>query len=251
MESNMSRTLGIIGAGAVGQTVARLAIAGGWNVVLSNSRGPRSLTDLVTELGPKARAATVAEAAIAGDLVVAAVPLIAHAQLPKRELAGKIVIDTMNYTVERDGHLPELDSNELTSSGMTQRHLADSRVVKAFNNITTDHLAALPRPKDVADRNALPIAGDDTEAKKEAGALLSDLGFDAVDVGDLGQSWRFGPNTALYALVYAGEEMPEGLYGPEVLQWFLGTPGGPVPAGQVARLAAEAVRGRADVFFDD
>lgn len=247
----MSRTLGIIGAGAVGQTVARLAIAGGWNVVLSNSRGPQSLTDLVAGLGPNARAATAAEAAAAGDIVVAAVPLIAHTHLPKRESAGKIVIDTMNYTVERDGHLPELDSNELTSSGMVQRHLADSRVVKAFNNITTDHVAALPRPKDVADRTALPIAGDDTEAKKETGALLEDLGFDAVDVGDLEESWRLGPNTALYALVYAGEEMPEGLQGPEILKWFLGTPGGAVSAAQIARLAAEAVRGRADVFFDD
>ncbi|WP_026117964.1 NADPH-dependent F420 reductase [Nocardiopsis alkaliphila] len=246
----MSRILGVIGAGAVGQTVARLAILGGWQVVLSNSRGPQSLADQVARLGPRARAATSTEAAAVGDIVVAATPLIAHTRLPQRELAGKVVIDTMNYTVERDGHLPELDSNELTSSGMVQRHLADSRVVKAFNNITTDHLAALPRPKGVTARTALPIAGDDTGAKKEAEALLDDLGFDAVDVGGLEESWRFGPNTALYALVYAGEEMPEGLHGSEVLQWFLGTPGGPVSAAQVARLAAEAVRGRADVFFD-
>lgn len=245
----MSPTLGVIGTGQVGGALARLAVTAGWNVVLSNSRGPESLTGLVAELGASARAATPAEAAAAGDLVVASTPLYAYVELPVRELAGKVVIDTMNYTVERDSHLPELDANELTSSGLVQHHLEGSRVVKAFNNITPAHLNALSRPAGAADRTALPIAGDDPGAKKEAAELLDALGFDSVDVGDLEESWRFGPNTPLYALVYAGEELPEGLSGLAALEWFLQTPGGPVPAERVERLAAEAVRGRADVYF--
>lgn len=245
----MSQTLGVIGAGQVGGALARLAVTAGWNVVLSNSRGPETLTGLVAELGDRARAATPAEAAAAGDIVVAATPLRAHTDLPVRELAGKIVIDTMNYYVERDTHLPELDSNELTSSGLVQRHLVGSRVVKAFNNITPAHLSALSRPAGAADRTALPVAGDDQGAKKESAVLLDALGFDTVDVGDVEESWRFGPNTPLYALVYAGQELPEGLRGLAALEWFLQTPGGPVPAERIEQLAAEAVRGRADVAF--
>lgn len=244
----MPKTLGLIGSGLIGGTLARLAVDAGWNVVLSNSRGPQTLGDLVAGLGERARAATPEEAAQAGDLVVATIPLHAHDQLPKAALAGKTVIDTMNYYPARDGNIAELDSNESTSSELVQRHLAESRVVKAFNSISAKHLLSLARPAGSPDRSALPIAGDDTTAKAEAANLLDALGYETVDLGSLSESWRSEPNTPLYCLPYAGE-LPSGLGPQELMQWFSESPGAPLPAEQVKALAAAAVRGPAGVSF--
>ncbi|MEV6419428.1 NAD(P)-binding domain-containing protein [Streptomyces sp. NPDC051662] len=202
-------TLGLIGSGRIGSTLARLGVAAGLDVVLSNSRGPETLAELVAELGPRARAATPAEAAAAGDWVVVTVPLKNYRQVPVAPLAGKVVLDTNNYGQERDGQIAELDAEETTSSELLQRHLPDAHVVKAFNNIFFLHLAALTRPTGAADRTALPIAGDDPEAKASATRLLDLLGFDAVDVGTLADSWRFQPGTPAYGVPYAQD--PQGL----------------------------------------
>ncbi|MFC7103750.1 NADPH-dependent F420 reductase [Nonomuraea rubra] len=99
-------TIAFIGSGHIGGTVARLSVAAGYDVVLSNSRGPETLKDLVAELGPRARAATPAEAAAAGDLVVVSIPLRAYRDVPVEPLAGKPVLDTNNYYPQRDGNLP-------------------------------------------------------------------------------------------------------------------------------------------------
>lgn len=157
-------TLGLIGSGNIGGTLARLAVNAGLDVVLSNSRGPQTLSDLVAELGPRARAATPAEAGAAGDWVVVTVPLKNYLQVPVAPLAGRTVLDTNNYYPQRDGNLARLDSGETTSSGLLQEHLPQSRVVKAFNNIYFGHLASLARPAGSPDRTALPIAGDDLDA---------------------------------------------------------------------------------------
>ncbi|MFD0788421.1 NADPH-dependent F420 reductase, partial [Micromonospora azadirachtae] len=148
-------TLGLIGSGYIGGTLARLAVDAGFDVVLSNSRGPETLRDLVDELGPRARAATPLEAAQAGDLVVVSVPLKAYTAVPPEPLAGKVVMDTNNYYPQRDGQIAELDSGATTSSELLQRHLPQARVVKVFNNINYRHLRTLPRPAGAADRSAL------------------------------------------------------------------------------------------------
>ncbi|MET8768877.1 NADPH-dependent F420 reductase [Streptomyces sp. NPDC004658] len=240
----MNRTLGLIGSGMIGGTLARLAVNAGWKVVLSNSRGPDTLADLVAELGANARAATPAEAARAGDIVVVTVPLHAYDKLPAAELTGKTVIDTLNYYPERDGRIAALDNDELTSSELVQRHLSGARVVKAFNSIGAKQLASLARPAGSPERSGLPIAGDDADAKKEAAELLDALGYDAVDVAPLAESWRSGPNTPLYCYPYVGD-MPTGLTPEELMLWFFETPGVPVPAERVRELAACAVRGPA------
>src|ERR1700759_5332181 len=116
-------TIGIIGAGHIGSQVARLAVANGYNVVISNSRGPETLSELVSELGPRARAATVAGAARAGDIVVVTIPLKNYRSVPVEPLAGKIVIDTNNYYPQRDGRIPELDDESTTTSELLQAHL--------------------------------------------------------------------------------------------------------------------------------
>ncbi|UUU29797.1 NAD(P)-binding domain-containing protein [Streptomyces sp. CA-210063] len=237
----MTKTLGLIGAGNIGSALARLAVAAGLNVVLSNSRRPEALADLVAELGEQARAATPAEAAQAGDLVVATIPLSSYDKLPAAALAGKIVIDTMNYYPDRIGHIAELDAGGLTSSTLVQRHLADSRVVKAFNNIDFVRLFTAARPAGADDRSALPIAGDDTAAKAQVAELLDALGYDAVDTGTLDDSWRSEPGTPVYVQPYLPAQ-PEGLTDEEMGRWFFEAAGVPVPAAKVRELTETAVR---------
>jgi predicted dinucleotide-binding enzyme len=196
-------TLGLIGSGHIGGTLARLAVDAGLDVVLSNSRGPQTLSGLVDELGPRARAATPAQAAADGDWVIVTIPLSAVGMVPREPLVGKTVIDTGNYFAPRDGTIPELETRELTDSELLQRHLAEAHVVKAFNNINHQHLRALPRPVDAADRTSLPIAGDDPDAKKQAVELLSLLGYDSVDMGPLSESWRSQVGTPAFCLPYS------------------------------------------------
>ncbi|WP_329063322.1 NADPH-dependent F420 reductase [Amycolatopsis sp. NBC_01480] len=148
------KTLGLIGSGHIGGVLARLAVDAGLDVVLSNSRDPQTLSGLVRELGPRARAATPAQAAAAGDWVVVTIPVGAVGTVPAEPLAGKTVIDTGNYWAPRDGAIPELEARELTDSELLQRHLTGAHVVKAFNNINYQHLEALPRPVGAADRTA-------------------------------------------------------------------------------------------------
>ncbi|TYB69570.1 NADPH-dependent F420 reductase [Nonomuraea sp. PA05] len=198
-------TIAFIGSGHIGGTVARLSAAAGYDVVLSNSRGPETLQDLVAELGPKARAATPAEAAAAGDLVVVSIPLRAYRDVPAEPLAGKTVLDTNNYYSQRDGDFAQLEDGSTTSSELLQQHLPASAVVKVFNNIYFEHLKALPRPSGASDRSALPIAGDDAAAKQEASAFLDAIGYDAVDAGPLAEGWRFQPGTPVYGGSYAGD----------------------------------------------
>ena len=241
----MTKPLGLIGAGNIGGTLARLAVAAGLDVVLSNSRGPETLTGLVTELGERARAATPAEAAAAGDLVVASLPLHAYDRLPTAALAGKTVIDTMNYFPPRDGRIAALDDGELTSSALVQRHLADSRVVKACNNLLPTSLLTLARPAGAPDRSALPIAGDDPAAKAQVAKLLNALGYDTVDVGTLADSWRFEPGSPVYLQPYLPGQPPQGASLEQYRRWAMETPSVPVPAARVRELIDSAVRGPA------
>jgi len=196
-------TVGLIGSGKIGGTVARLAVAAGYDVVLSNSRGPDTLKELVDELGPRARAGTVAEAAAAGDLVVVSIPLRAYRSVPAEPLAGKPVIDTNNYYSQRDGNIDVLDDASSTSSELLQQHLPTARVVKVFNNVFFKHLAALARPAGAPDRSALAIAGDDPDGKAAVTAFLDAIGYDAVDAGPLGAGGRrFQPGTPAYGTPY-------------------------------------------------
>jgi predicted dinucleotide-binding enzyme len=220
-------TVGLIGSGRIGGTVARLAVAAGHQVLLSNSRGPDTLKDLAAELGPLARATTGREAAEAGELVVVTIPLRAFPSVPARPLAGKVVIDTCNYYPQRDGQIPELDSGALTSSELIQRHLPESAVVKAFNNIYHRHLASLARPSGAADRSYLPIAGDDAAAKVAVTDFLDSIGYGAIDAGPLAEGWRQQPGTPVYGAPYGS---------------FQDEKGSPASAGAIRQALAAAER---------
>jgi predicted dinucleotide-binding enzyme len=191
-------TVGLIGAGQIGSQIARMAVRHGYDVVISNSRGPETLAELVAELGPRARAATPAQAASAGDIVVVTVPLKHYRQVPVSPLAGKIVIDTNNYYPQRDGQIPELDNESTTTSELLQAHLPSSRVVKAFNHIYASQITTDGRPAGANDRRALAIAGDDAHAKATVTRMLDEFGFDTVDIGPLSESWRIQRDTPGY-----------------------------------------------------
>ncbi|MGH8636050.1 MAG: NADPH-dependent F420 reductase [Burkholderiales bacterium] len=204
-------TIGFIGAGNIGSQLARLAVAHGYRVVVSNSRGPETLSGLVAELGTSARAATPIEAARAGDLVVVTVPLKNYRQVPVEPLAGKIVIDTNNYYPQRDGHIPELDNESTTTSELLQAHLPTSRVVKAFNHIYARELTTDGLPAGAKDRRALVIAGDDPGAKSPVTHLLDQFGFDTVDAGPLKEGWRIQRDTPGYGPRRNREELRKDL----------------------------------------
>jgi len=204
-------TIGLIGAGHIGSQLARLAVAHDYNVVISNSRGPETLSGLVAELGPKARAATALEAATDGDIVVVTVPLKNYRSVPVEALKGKVVIDTNNYYPQRDGHIPELDDESTTTAELLQAHLPTSKVVKAFNHIYAAELTTHGQPAGTKNRRALVIAGDDREAKGTVTRLIDQFGFDVVDAGALKEGWRIQRDTPGYGPRRTAEELRKDL----------------------------------------
>ncbi|CAN5886195.1 NAD(P)-binding domain-containing protein [soil metagenome] len=205
------QTIGIIGAGHIGGQIARLAVANGYRVVISNSRGPETLSSLFAELGPAARAATPAEAARAGDMVLVSVPLKHYRSVPVEPLAGKTVMDTNNYYPQRDGQIPELDNESTTTAELLQAHLPTSKVVKAFNHIYAAELTTHGQPAGTPNRRALVIAGDDAESKGVVTRLLDQFGFDTVDAGPLKEGWRIQRDTPGYGPRRTAEELKRDL----------------------------------------
>jgi predicted dinucleotide-binding enzyme len=183
--------IGVIGSGNIGGTAARLFAAAGHDVAVANSRGPASLGDLVAELGHRGRAATVEEAAAFGEAVLVAIPLRAYDALPPAPFAGRVVIDANNYYPGRDGQRAELDDGATTSSELLAAHVEGARVVKAFNTMYFETLAAEGAPDATRDeRLVLFVAGDDAEAKALVCELIEQIGFAAVDTGSLAEGGR-------------------------------------------------------------
>jgi 8-hydroxy-5-deazaflavin:NADPH oxidoreductase len=211
MTINGVKTIGLIGAGNIGSQVARAAIASGYDVVLSNSRGPETLADLVFELCQEARPGTSEEAAKAGDLVVVAVPLRAIGNIPVEPLVGKVVIDTNNYYPRRDGNIAALDDASVTSSELLQARLPGAHVVKAFNHIYARQITTDGTPPGTRNRRALAIAGDNPGAKVRVAELIDGFGFNVVDAGPLAESWRIQPGTPGYVQQLNAEELTAAL----------------------------------------
>ena len=201
--------IGILGAGNIGATAARLFVGAGHEVAVSNSRGPESLRELVAELGPKAQALTIASASEFGEAVLLAVPWGFPEALPHPELLrNKIVIDAMN-PYHPDGGFYDLAGS--TSSELVLERIPGSRLVKAFNTIYYVHLADRGR-KDLPldDRHTIYVAGDDSEAKKVVARLIEEIGFAAVDTGSLREGGRLQePNSPIYDKTYNAREARE------------------------------------------
>ena len=172
----------------------------GYQVVISNSRGPETLADLVGRLGPNATAGTPEEAAEAGEWAIVTVPLKALDTIPVGPLAGKIVLDTNNYYWERDGRIAELDDKQTTTSQMLQAHLPTSKVAKAFNHIGAAEILTAGTPAGTEGRRALATASDSAEAAQFVTDLYDAFGYDTVNIGPLADSWRVERDTPAYGV---------------------------------------------------
>jgi predicted dinucleotide-binding enzyme len=203
--------VGIIGAGHIGSTLARGLSDRGYEVVISNSRGPESLEGLVAQYGENVTAGTVTDAATAGDVVIVTVPLKAYQDVPVEPLAGKIVLDTNNYYWERDGHIAALDEKAATTTGLLQAHLPDSKVAKAFNHIRSDQILTDGAPAGAPDRRALATASDHPDAAAFVTALYDEFGFDTVDIGSLAESWRVERDQPAYVVEQTKDELEANL----------------------------------------
>ena len=193
--------VGIIGSGGIGTAVATRLLAAGHRVRISNSRGPQSLAALAQALGDNASAATVEDAAGFGEVVVVATPLAAIDTLPARALAGKVVVDANNYYPARDGQIAVLDDGETGSSELLADRVPGARVVKAFNTMWSENLLHKGALHGAPERLALPVAGDDDDAKRLVFGLIDDIGFDPVDAGTLRDGRRQQPGTPVFNTV--------------------------------------------------
>lgn len=198
--------IGIVGAGRIGAVAARLFVDAGYEVAISNSRGPMSLHPLVGELGSRARAATVADAARLGDAVLLAVPWHVKEALPNSGLLrDKVVIDAMNPYNPEGGFF---DLGSSTSSEEVLKQLPGARLVKAFNTIYYEHLATRGRRDlPVEERHAIYMAGDDAAAKATVGKLIESIGFAPVDTGSLREGGRLQqPDSPIYNQTFTARE---------------------------------------------
>ena len=188
--------IGIIGAGNIGKTLAKLFADVGHQVAISNSRGPETLQSLVAELGGKVQAMSTTEAADFGEIVIEAIPFMSYGELPVEAIGDKIFVTASNYYSGRDG---EIDLGSLSDSEFFTQNLTKARVVKAFNTIWSEHLATqgdLSKP--IAERRVIFVAGDDDAAKRHVSDLIEQIGFGAVDTGSLHQSKQQQPDTLIY-----------------------------------------------------
>jgi len=216
--------IGIIGAGNIGSTLTRRFTAAGHEVAVANSRGPATLADLAAETG--ARAVPLAEAARGADLVVVTIPEKAIPSLPDGVLdgaaPGAVIVDTGNYYPQRDGRIDAIEAGTTESRWVSDQ--LGRPVVKAFNTIQSQHLLEFGKPAGTPGRIALPVAGDDPDAKATVINLIDEIGFDGVDAGTLDESWRQQPEAPVYgadldadgarrALAEASPERPASMRG--------------------------------------
>lgn len=191
--------IAVIGAGRSGTAVARLAFARGYSVRVANAHGGDSLKLILEIMAPGALASGIREAVASSDIVLLAIPLKGYRTLPAADLAGKIVVDMMNYWTEVDGILPEFEGGNRTSSEIVQAFLPASRLVKTLNHIDYAEMSEDARSRGSPQRRALAVAGDDSEAKTVVASFVENLGFDAVDAGPLSRSRLLEPGSPLFS----------------------------------------------------
>jgi predicted dinucleotide-binding enzyme len=199
--------IGIIGAGRLGTAVARQSLKAGYEVAITNAHGPESLRLTLSVLLPGAVAMDVPDLIAASDIVILAIPLNQYSTLAPDSLAGKIVIDAMNYWPPTEGDIPEFMIEGVTTSEYLQQYFKGSRLVKTLNHVAYNELEEHSLPPNTPGRRAIALAGDDEDAKKEVEVFINDLGFDPVDLGSLSQGKKFQPDTPLFNARYTADDL--------------------------------------------
>jgi predicted dinucleotide-binding enzyme len=212
-------TIGILGAGKLGTALARLAIRAGYRTFISGSGDPAAIQLIVDVMSPGAIAQSPREVAAEADVVILALPLGKYRALPVAELAGKVVVDAMNYWPPTDGTLDEFEAG-VSSSEVVQAFLPDSHIVKTFSHLGYHQLDEDGRQPGASDRHAIAIAGDDERAVEAVAELVDRIGFDAIKAGPLAAGTRFGPASAAFGVSATQAEL-EDLVG---LTDFAGSP---------------------------
>ena len=198
--------IGILGAGHVGPVIARLAIAAGYPVAIATSREPGDLA-LITQLViPGAEPRSAVDAIADADIVVLAIPLHRFLAMDPRPLAGKLVIDAMNYWPATDGRLTLLDHEGIGSSEVVAQRLHDASVVKTLNHVGYHELESHARPSGSMDRKAVGVAGDDPDSVATVATFVERLGYDPVSVGRLSAGQVLQPGGPVFGAVLGRED---------------------------------------------
>jgi 8-hydroxy-5-deazaflavin:NADPH oxidoreductase len=190
--------IAVIGAGHAGPVIARLIMDAGYPVSIAGSGHPDQIALLAQVLTPGADPRRTADAAADADIVVLSIPLHRFATLDPSLLAGKTVIDAMNYWPPTDGVQEPFEGRGLGSSEIVQDRLAQSRVVKTLNQIGYHDLEDWRRPEGAADRLAVGVAGDDPGAVDQVAELVERIGYDAVRLGGLQAGRALEPGNAVF-----------------------------------------------------
>lgn len=200
--------IGIIGSGRLGSALAKQLLDAGYPIAIANSRGAESLSLIIKVLLPGARPASLNEVITESDMVILGMPLNQYNSLSPELLAGKIVIDAMNYWPPTEGDIAEFMNDSVGSSEYIQQYLPAASVVKSLNHIAYNELAQHSQP-DVAlnRRRAIALAGGNIEVKKQVAQLINDIGFAPVDLGRLANGKYFQPDTQLFNTRLIADEM--------------------------------------------
>jgi predicted dinucleotide-binding enzyme len=183
--TSLSPRLAVLGAGHVGSTLARVAAEAGLDVSIAASGDPEAIALITQVLAPGAQPRWAADAVRDADVVVLAIPLHRFPTFDPALVAGKIVVDAMNYWPPIDGVQEMFDDDRYGSSEIVARRLAGSTVVKAFNHIGYHELESERRLPAAPDRRALGVAGDDPEAVASVAAIIERIGYDVIAMGSL------------------------------------------------------------------
>jgi len=208
MLNNPTRpAIGIIGAGRLGTAIARQTLKAGYTVRIANSRGPDSLGLMLGVLLPGALASSVDETITHSEVIILAIPLNQYVTLQPALFNGKVVIDAMNYWPPTEGEIPEFMEEGVTSSEYIQRYLSCAKVIKTLNHTAYHELEQHSLPEGSADRRAVALVGNDVAAKQVVEKIISDIGFDPVDLGELAHGHKFQPDTPLFNARYSADDL--------------------------------------------